>query len=56
MPGLSSPRTAWLDPAPVTVWARSLPEEERRLVAGELVRRLPDWTAQQKKELLDPLK
>ncbi|RYD29800.1 MAG: hypothetical protein EOP86_21070 [Verrucomicrobiaceae bacterium] len=47
---------AWLDPSPVTVWARSLPEEERRLVAGELARRLPDLTAQQKRELIDPLK
>jgi hypothetical protein len=46
----------WLDPSPVTVWAQTLPENERRLVAQEMTRRLPNLTAQQKKELLDPLK
>lgn len=46
----------WLDPSPVTVWAQTLPENERRLVAEEMTRRLPNLTAQQKKELLDPLK
>jgi hypothetical protein len=46
---------AWLDPAPVAVWARSLPSGERRLVAGQMLRRLPLLTPQQKKELIEPL-
>ncbi|MES2709447.1 MAG: hypothetical protein V4726_22805 [Verrucomicrobiota bacterium] len=46
----------WLDPAPVTVWARGLSAGERGLVADQMTRRLPDLTAQQKKELIDPLR
>lgn len=48
-------KLAWHDPAPVAVWARNLPAEERRLVAGQMLRRLPLLTLQQKKELIDPL-
>lgn len=46
----------WLDPSPVAVWARTLPENERRLVANQLTARLPNLSAQQQKELIDPLK
>ncbi len=46
---------AWLDAAPMAAWARTLPAAERRLVAGQMILRLPRLTTQQKKELIEPL-